>query len=59
MNCTDPDKPVGNEAESDRHALCPNCAARAWVALVLRDDHTGETYHVFQCQCGNVIWKQK
>jgi hypothetical protein len=49
----------GSAHDTDPVTFCPSCRANAYLAGAIRDIRTSETYRVFECGCGRVIWSRE
>jgi len=49
----------GSAHDTDPVTFCPSCGANAYLAGAIRDIRTNETYRVFECGCGRVIWSRE
>jgi formate dehydrogenase maturation protein FdhE len=49
----------GSAHDTDPGTFCPSCGANAYLAGAIRDIQTSETYRVFECGCGRVIWSRQ
>lgn len=49
---------TGSAHDTDPVTVCPSCGANAYLAGAIRDIRTSETYRVFDCGCGRVIWNR-
>jgi hypothetical protein len=58
MDRADPDKNSDIKVREDEQIFCPKCASRPRACMKILDPRDGETYRLFRCQCGQLIWKK-
>ena len=56
MGCGDTINLAGTETREERK--CARCGAQSWLAHVLLDSRKGVAVRVFECRCGERIWKE-
>jgi hypothetical protein len=56
MDTVDPDKCAGAKPRDDE-VFCPNCAERAHPYIDVLDTSRGQTYRLYKCRCGQIVWQ--